>query len=88
MDKDFDESLYTKIQERFKRYIASASCAMVEIRRKQRYEEHLKGKRTRHYKVITLCGSTRFKDAFLREQKTSNVRGKCRHECWPFRSFR
>ena len=37
MDKDFDESLYTKIQERFKRYIASASCAMVEIRRKQRY---------------------------------------------------
>lgn len=27
------------------------------------------------YKVITLCGSTRFKDAFLREQKRLTLEG-------------
>ena len=27
------------------------------------------------YKVITLCGSTRFKDAFLAEQKRGDVGG-------------
>lgn len=28
-----------------------------------------------HYKVITLCGSTRFKDAFMREQKRLTLEG-------------
>ncbi len=27
------------------------------------------------YKVITLCGSTRFKDAFLQEQKRLTLEG-------------
>ncbi len=30
---------------------------------------------TGKYKVITLCGSTRFKDAFLREQKRLTLEG-------------
>ena len=31
------------------------------------------------YKVITLCGSTRFKDAFMDVQKTPNAGGAHRH---------
>lgn len=75
MNKDFNENLYTEIFERFKRYIVSASCAMVEIRRKQRHEERLKSRKMRRYRVITLCGSTRFKDAFIREQKRLTLEG-------------
>lgn len=75
MDNDFDERLYTDIFERFKRFLTSASRGMIELRRKQRYEERLKNRKTRHYKVITLCGSTRFKDAFMREQKRLTLEG-------------
>ncbi len=37
------------------------------------------------YKVITLCGSTRFKDTFMETKKASDVGRKHRHQRWALR---
>lgn len=39
------------------------------------------------YKVITLCGSTRFKDAFIEAQKKTDLRGEHCYKCRAVWSF-
>lgn len=41
-----------------------------------------------NYKIITLCGSTRFKDAFLEAQKRLTLEGNIAISVGPFRPLR
>lgn len=45
------------------------------MKKDKEVEENLDGKSKKKYKVITLCGSTKFKDEFIKVQKELTLKG-------------